>query len=197
MTRPRGLTLVELLVTVGLFMMVAAAIYGTYAVAMRAWTQAQATLVVTPRLTACLEDMAAQLRRGVMLPEHPWASGERGIMFTTIDHGVTPVAVRYEWASDGQLVEQRHLLMQGLSRAAPSRAYVWLVHATTWAVRYGYLSEDGVLAWESQWTDPEHVPQLVTVTLAAQAGRQPPITLSKTILIPTGVWGTYERGGAS
>ncbi len=182
MSRPRGFTLVELLVALGLFTVIAGAIAAVSATGLRCWTQAQEALTTLPRLTTCLEHLATQLRSSVTLPDTPWTSGAGTLTFvTTEDQGLTPIIVTYQRTPDGHLVE-RHTPLANHTR----QDHQWFPHVSVLTVHYGYFTEDGTLAWEPTWADPDHVPKLVQITLGP---------LTKTVLIPTGVFGTYERGG--
>lgn len=182
-----GFTLIELMVATGLFTIVAGGIYGTYAAGLRTWSRAQETLTVTPRLALCLEHLAAQARSSVAFPQRPWASGEGSLAFVTVRADRWPVAVAYVRTPEGHLVERQETLTGELLRE-----HHWVTGVTAFTLAYGYLEEDGTLVWQPLWGDPEHLPQLVRLTVTTTGASRRVTTLTKTIGIPTGELGTIR-----
>lgn len=189
MTGRRGFTLVELLVTASLLAVVAGGLYGTYAIGLRTWVRTQDTLTTLPRLTLGLERVAAQLRSSLMLPETPWVGGDGRLAFVTARRGLDPVRVLYQRTPAGCVIEQTVSLMDH-----QQSTHQWLEHVRAFTVTYAYVTEEGTVAWEPAWADPEHLPRLVRLTVTTATPSTPARTLTKTVWIPTGVLGTYERG---
>ena len=185
----RGMTLVELTVSAGLFVVVAGGIYGAYAAGFRAWSQAQSALADLPQMTNVLEHLARQLRSGVALPQGAWSGGETGLVFPTAEEEVHPVTVSYRLDRDGRLTEEVSS-MTGLE----TRSRLWLSRVERFSATFGYAGEDGALAWEPGWQDAEQVPRLVRVAIRVRRPQARPLVLVKTVLISTGVVGTYEWG---
>jgi len=191
MSSRRGFTLIELLVTAALFAMVAGGLYGTYVIALRTWTRTQATLTTLPDLTVGFEHLASQLRSGLVLAEAPWSDGDGRLAFVTAPHGWDPMQITYQRTPEGRLIEQAVSLAD---QAQPRRTRQWVDHVTAFTVTYGYVTEDGALAWEPSWPDVDHLPRLLRLTVTVGARSTPAKTFTKTVWIPTGVLGTYERG---
>ncbi|MBI3291690.1 MAG: type II secretion system protein [Elusimicrobia bacterium] len=183
-----GFTLLELLIASSLFLTAASGLFGAARAGLQAWAQAQENLHTHPRMIQCLEQMAAQLRGGLLLSEAPWKSEEKRFTFVASEDGLAPLSVTYEQTPQGTLVETQRLLPEGEPQVKQ-----WLTHVTDFKVSYGYLSDKGEgIRWEPSWEDQGVLPGLVQVRLAVQ-GAGGSLFLTKVVLITRGALGVHEH----
>jgi general secretion pathway protein J len=189
----RGFTLIEMLVSVAIFSVIAVAVYSAFAGGVGAWRSAQefSSTYQTARLV--LEDMARELKNSVTLDGPDFVGERQRLSFLTV--GQPPAAKRppaetritrvtYEVRRDRASATSSLVRVEAAHGDGSQRDETELVvgPVSRFELLYTYKDERGqVVPWRDAWRVSDAVPLGVKITLVVGETR-----FTKLVFVPHG-----------
>ncbi|NNN05278.1 MAG: hypothetical protein HKL90_05200 [Elusimicrobia bacterium] len=215
-SKPRGFTLVEALLALGLTAVLLATIYGLLLGGAGSWRRLRRRAEVFQTGRAALDQLQSDLQNSLTLSggklagRYPFKGGASALSFparlSVVDPASQPPVelpvvgvVGYAWAPTADGSSSSLTRAWSLLTADESPAYATsgedefppLISSVTFS--YPYQNASGgypAIIWTDQWHQPERIPAAVRVGLVlTRADSGESVTLSKTIPIPQGMLG--------
>ncbi len=211
-----GFTLIEMLIAVAIFSVVALALYAAFSSGVSVWRRSEEGMGVYHDVRILLDDMAKELKCAVFFDESvnddddrilPFKGGASEISFPTLlpvsaeDGSVMPeiVKVFYRFNKEESSIERCAVTAaEGYNvDIAVKEVLRKGVFAFNLSYPYDTGDDDDPYEWKDEWDDEEfRVPRGVMITLAVQrpGGDDSGEEFLKAVFIPTGVLGERELG---
>jgi len=204
----KGFTLIELIIAMLIFSIVAVAIYSTFSTGLIAWRKGEESSRSYQNARLILNKMALELRNAFFYSNIKFVGKANELYFATflpfssvpgIDHQLQLYRVAYHLDNNHSLQRQEESLpevFQGKEEKA--QEFSSSVRELSFAYGYEYYGEgkkEPQFIWKDEWTDKEAVPSLVriTLTLEGNSGTPEGITFVRTVYLPTGIIGIEEE----
>lgn len=188
MRRRAGFTLIELMVSLSIFCVLAVALYSVFAAGVGAWRRAQASSATYQTTRLVLDEMARDLRGAVLISNAEFAGEPARLSLLVVRRGSTPAIRRltYELRQDS-LFRLDESYVEGLQET--HRQPDLMVGPLAGLVfEYASRGEGTVAAldWKDVWADREALPAGVRIVLTSREGQTATTRFTKTVFIPLG-----------
>jgi len=208
----KAFTLIELLIAVSIFAVVAVALYSTFYAGVSIWRRSSEGGDIHQQIKYALDDVTRELRNAVYITSdeesiYVFSARYDEISFVSSEGSYTEgdamplrelVKIKYEFDDkEGQLIRMRAGKPLGFDIEKAEKEVV-LGGIEGFKLNYCHSSGEKFepYLWEEEWEDGEsRIPRGVRLIMTVRAGEsREPIELTKTIFIPTGILGEKKVG---
>jgi len=203
----KGFTLIELIIAMLIFSIIAVAIYSTFSTGLIAWRKGEESSRSYQDARLILNRMALELRNAFFYSNIKFVGKANELYFATflpfsslpgIDQ-LQLYRVAYHLDNNHSLQYQEESLpevFQGKEEKA--QEFASSVQELSFAYGYEYFREgkkEPQFIWKDEWIDKKAVPSLVRITLILEGNSGTPegITFVRTVYLPTGIMGIEEE----
>ena len=192
-SQQKGFTLIEILVSLSIFSIIALAVYSSFAGGIRAWRRAQEFSSVFQTSRLLLEDMARELKNTVSITGMEFEGTSRKVSFVTLDqspflqldhlsttHHLSWVSYELRRGRDFSGLDLYRRKGSDLQR--PGEAQLIVDSIEQMEFQYTYKNEAGEMQpWSTTWNVKEQIPYGVKIDLSIGGSR-----FTKMIVVPHG-----------
>jgi prepilin-type N-terminal cleavage/methylation domain-containing protein len=200
---PNGFTLIEILIAITIFSVVALSLYSTFFSAIAVWRRSEALNRVYQEARWSLEVIANELHNAIVLdytdryPDFTAFEGSSDkISFLSLsDSGIKQISYLLENENSEYSLKRQETAftdaLQNYSKEQLIETFTNLACEGGLKFSYAYSavdSEDDVV-WQDNWQDDQNLPKGIKIELALRNPSSPDakITFNKTIFIPCGI----------
>ncbi len=195
--RLRGLTLVELLVALSIFAIVAVALYSTFGTGISTWKKIKQAQDLYQDIRLTLDKMALDLENAVLYSEKPefvnFQGGKSKISFySTVETsqalpGHTELRkIAYSLDESGHILQRREQALFNSGQNTEEEAQEIAAAISRLDFFYCYEDEhaEPPYKWQDSWDFPQELPQGIKIELGLDTEKN--LVFSKYVFIPTG-----------
>lgn len=207
----KAFTLIELLIAISIFAVVAVALYSTFFAGISIWRRSSAGGDIYQEVKFTLDDITKDLRNIVYCTKdeesmYAFSGGAQEITFFTLEapfvregeprKELVKVVYKYDQEKD-ELIRMRAEKSTGFDVEKSEREAL-LKNMKELKFEYSYFSgdEDEPYLWQEEWEDDEaRIPRGVRLTFRVKTEKEAePLEFTKTIFVPIGVLGEKKAG---
>lgn len=192
----RGFTLLELLIAVTIFSIVAVAIYTSFNVGIRAWRKAEASYKIKQEARHAFDAIGRDLRGAINFTRMPFegASGSvsfsRALRISDSKGGYIEGVFKITYTFNAQDKALYYILQtyQEDTKGEEGKKSLLASDVSDFKLKYAYLEGSEVI-WKDYWNEEElNIPLGVKVSIAYPSENEgQAVEFSETIFIPTGI----------
>jgi len=192
-----GFTMIELLVAVLIFSIIASVVYSVFSTGTSVWRRTKDATQISMVINSVLEDLAKELRAAIKYTGKDTSlefTGEKDKIYfcslsdTVTDEGQYKEIYRISYYADsGQEAETLDLfkrkapLIKGGFEIDDTEERVLVASLDDFKIEYAYRDSMGEIAWSQEWKNSDEIPQALRVGI-----HKSEVELTKYISIPTG-----------
>lgn len=185
-----GFTILELLIAVAIFSIVAVSIYSSFNIGVHAWRKAQDSYQIRQQARHALETLSRDLRCAVNFTGIAFEGLSDSVSFVRAKDGIHKLTCSFEKASGSLyyvLVPYRQILSHGDATKEEAAGPVLASGLSDVKFQYAYKDADGIL-WKDEWRkEDDIVPMGVRISLFYPSGKEEQaVEFSETVFIPVG-----------
>jgi len=192
-----GFTMIELLIAVLIFSIIASVVYSVFSTGTSVWRRTKDATQISMTINSVLEDLAKELRAAVKYAGKDASlefTGEKDKIYfcslsdTVTDEGQYKEIYRISYYADSgeetetlDLFKRKASLIKGGFEIDDTEERVLVTSLDDFKIEYAYRDSMGEVAWSEEWKNPDEIARALRIEI-----HKSEIALTKYISIPTG-----------